>query len=104
MRRRSHLISVSLSARLPAIAPLQRFDVAQTCVKIASEPRVRPQLNVLQYIDERVYVGEKRGFKHRVDVLQHVELRPYARLGSNFYARLRDIETLERRDGGQAGT
>jgi flavin reductase (DIM6/NTAB) family NADH-FMN oxidoreductase RutF len=56
------------------------------------------------HIDERAYVGEKRGFKHRVDVLKHVELRPYARLGSNFYARLRDIETLERRDGGQAGT
>jgi len=56
------------------------------------------------HIDERVYLGEKRGFKHRIDVLKHIELRPYARLGSNFYSRLRDIETLERRDGGQAGT
>ena len=55
------------------------------------------------HIDERVYVGEKRGLNHRIDVLKHLELRPYARLGSNFYARLRDIETLERRDGGQLG-
>jgi len=56
------------------------------------------------HIHEQVYVGEKRGFNHRVDVLAHTELRPYARLGSNFYARLRDIETLERRDGGQRGS
>jgi flavin reductase (DIM6/NTAB) family NADH-FMN oxidoreductase RutF len=56
------------------------------------------------HIDERVYQGEKRGYRHRIDVLKHVELRPYARLGSAFYARLRDIETMERRDGGQRGT
>lgn len=56
------------------------------------------------HIDERVYVGEKRGLNHRIDVLKHLELRPYARLGSNFYVRLRDIETLERRDGGQLGS
>ncbi len=56
------------------------------------------------HIHEQVYVGEKRGFNHRVDVLAHTELRPYARLGSNFYARLREIETLQRRDGGQRGT
>ena len=55
------------------------------------------------HIDERVYVGERRGLKHRIDVLKHLEMRPYARLGSNFYAKLRDIETLERRDGGQLG-
>ena len=55
------------------------------------------------HIDERVYVGEKRGLNHRIDVLKHLEMRPYARLGSNFYAKLRDIETLERRDGGQLG-
>jgi flavin reductase (DIM6/NTAB) family NADH-FMN oxidoreductase RutF len=52
------------------------------------------------HIDERVYVGEKRGFNHRIDTLQHTELRPYARLGGAFYARLREIETLQRRDGG----
>ena len=55
------------------------------------------------HIDERVYVGEKRGLNHRIDLLKHLEMRPYARLGSNFYAKLRDIETLERRDGGQLG-
>ena len=55
------------------------------------------------HIDARVYVGRKRDLNHRIDVLKHVELRPYARLGSNFYAKLRDIETLERRDGGQLG-
>lgn len=60
--------------------------------------------NVVQvHIDERVYVGEKRGFKHRIDVLAHLETRPYARLGSNLYSKLREIETLERRDGGQRG-
>jgi flavin reductase (DIM6/NTAB) family NADH-FMN oxidoreductase RutF len=52
------------------------------------------------HIDERVYVGEKRGLNHRIDVLHHEDMRPYARLGSNFYMRLRAIETLERRDGG----
>ncbi|TAG05011.1 MAG: flavin reductase family protein [Betaproteobacteria bacterium] len=56
------------------------------------------------HIDERVYVGEKRGFKHRVDVLKHEELRPYARLGGAYYARLREIETLVRTDGGERGT
>ena len=56
------------------------------------------------HIDERVYVGEKRGLNHRIDLLKHIELRPYARLGSNFYSKLREIETLERRDGGQQGT
>jgi flavin reductase (DIM6/NTAB) family NADH-FMN oxidoreductase RutF len=56
------------------------------------------------HIDERVYIGEKRGFNHRIDLLKHTELRPYARLGGAFYARLREIETLERRDGGQRGT
>ena len=56
------------------------------------------------HIDARCYAGEKRGFKHRVDVLSQVDMRPYARLGSNFYARLREIETLQRRDGGQRGT
>lgn len=56
------------------------------------------------HIDGRCYAGEKRGFKHRVDVLSQTDMRPYARLGSNFYARLREIETLQRRDGGQRGT
>lgn len=56
------------------------------------------------HIDERCYLGEKRGYRHRVDVLQHTELRPYARLGSNLYARLREIETLQRRDGGERGS
>ena len=49
----------------------------------------------------RAATRAKRGFKHRVDVLSQVDMRPYARLGSNFYARLREIETLQRRDGGQ---
>jgi flavin reductase (DIM6/NTAB) family NADH-FMN oxidoreductase RutF len=52
------------------------------------------------HIDEHVYIGEKRGFNHRVDTLKHTELRPYARLGGPFYARLREIETLVRKDGG----
>lgn len=52
------------------------------------------------HIDERIYVGEKRGLNHRIDALQHTELRPYARLGGAFYARLREIETLTRKDGG----
>jgi flavin reductase (DIM6/NTAB) family NADH-FMN oxidoreductase RutF len=52
------------------------------------------------HIDERIYIGEKRGLNHRVDTLKHTELRPYARLGGAFYARLREIETLVRKDGG----
>jgi flavin reductase (DIM6/NTAB) family NADH-FMN oxidoreductase RutF len=52
------------------------------------------------HIDERTYVGKKRDSNHRVDLLQHTELRPYARLGGAFYARLREIETLVRKDGG----
>jgi flavin reductase (DIM6/NTAB) family NADH-FMN oxidoreductase RutF len=52
------------------------------------------------HIDSRVYRGEKRGTRHRIDLLEEVSLRPYARLGGAFYARLRDIETLTRRDGG----
>jgi flavin reductase (DIM6/NTAB) family NADH-FMN oxidoreductase RutF len=52
------------------------------------------------HIDERVYIGKKRDMNHRIDALQHTELRPYARLGGAFYARLREIETLQRHDGG----
>ncbi len=52
------------------------------------------------HIDERIYIGEKRGLNHRVDTLKHTELRPYARLGGAYYSRLREIETLARRDGG----
>jgi flavin reductase (DIM6/NTAB) family NADH-FMN oxidoreductase RutF len=52
------------------------------------------------HIDERVYIGKKRDMNHRIDALQHTELRPYARLGGAFYARLREIETLTRKDGG----
>jgi flavin reductase (DIM6/NTAB) family NADH-FMN oxidoreductase RutF len=52
------------------------------------------------HIDSRVYRGEKRGTRHRVDLLEAEALRPYARLGGAFYARLRAIETLTRRDGG----
>jgi flavin reductase (DIM6/NTAB) family NADH-FMN oxidoreductase RutF len=52
------------------------------------------------HIDERVYIGKKRDLNHRVDTLKHTELRPYARLGGAYYARLREIETMARKDGG----
>jgi flavin reductase (DIM6/NTAB) family NADH-FMN oxidoreductase RutF len=52
------------------------------------------------HIDERIYVGKKRDLNHRVDTLKHTELRPYARLGGAFYSRLREIETMARKDGG----
>jgi flavin reductase (DIM6/NTAB) family NADH-FMN oxidoreductase RutF len=52
------------------------------------------------HIDERIYVGKKRDLNHRVDTLKHTELRPYARLGGAYYSRLREIETMERKDGG----
>lgn len=52
------------------------------------------------HIDELVYIGKKREHNHRVDTLKHTELRPYARLGGAFYARLREIETMVRKDGG----
>jgi flavin reductase (DIM6/NTAB) family NADH-FMN oxidoreductase RutF len=47
------------------------------------------------HIDEAVYRGEMR-----VDLLKQPETRPIGRLGRAFYARIRDEEIVQRRDGG----
>lgn len=51
------------------------------------------------HIDESVYVGERDGKRHRVDLLARTETRPVGRLDRANYVRLRDIERRLRRDG-----
>jgi flavin reductase (DIM6/NTAB) family NADH-FMN oxidoreductase RutF len=51
------------------------------------------------HIDERVYLGRQKGLDHRVDLLRDEAMRPVGRLGRALYLRLRDIETVLRRDG-----
>jgi flavin reductase (DIM6/NTAB) family NADH-FMN oxidoreductase RutF len=51
------------------------------------------------HIDRSVYVGEKDGRRHRVDLLKQLDTRPLGRLGRAHYVRLREIETRLRKDG-----
>jgi flavin reductase (DIM6/NTAB) family NADH-FMN oxidoreductase RutF len=51
------------------------------------------------HVDERVYLGRHKGLDHRVDLTRVESLRPLGRLGRAYYVRLREIETIMRRDG-----
>lgn len=51
------------------------------------------------HVDERIYLGEVKGVRHRIDPLKLTEMRPVGRLGRALYARIRDEETILRRDG-----
>lgn len=51
------------------------------------------------HVDERVYLGEVKGLRHRIDPLRVTEMRPVGRLGRALYSRIRDEETILRRDG-----
>jgi flavin reductase (DIM6/NTAB) family NADH-FMN oxidoreductase RutF len=55
---------------------------------------------VHSHVDERIYLGEVKGVKHRVDPTRVQDLRPLGRMGRANYVRLRDIETVMRPDGG----
>lgn len=45
------------------------------------------------HIDQSVYLGEREGRRHRIDLLRAVDTRPVGRLGRANYLRLREIET-----------
>jgi flavin reductase (DIM6/NTAB) family NADH-FMN oxidoreductase RutF len=51
------------------------------------------------HVDERVYLGTVKGVRHRIDVLRDPAMRPVGRLGRALYCRIRDEETILRRDG-----
>ncbi|MFM1991007.1 MAG: hypothetical protein RJA99_3964 [Pseudomonadota bacterium] len=51
------------------------------------------------HVDERIYLGEVKGVRHRIDPLRTTEMRPVGRLGRALYSRIRDEETILRRDG-----
>ena len=51
------------------------------------------------HILESVYRGEREGKRHRVDLLESEATRPVGRLGRAFYSRIRELETVMRRDG-----
>jgi len=50
------------------------------------------------HIDASVYLGDRDGKRHRVDLLADLAKRPIGRLGRGSYVRLRDIEMPPRRD------
>jgi flavin reductase (DIM6/NTAB) family NADH-FMN oxidoreductase RutF len=52
------------------------------------------------HVDSAAYVGTRGANQHRIDVLREMELRPVGRLGRANYVRLREIETVLRKDGG----
>lgn len=51
------------------------------------------------HVDERVYLGTVKGMDHRIDLLRVEAMRPVGRLGRALYARIRNEETILRRDG-----
>ena len=51
------------------------------------------------HILESVYRGEREGKRHRGDLLESEATRPVGRLGRAFYSRIRELETVMRRDG-----
>jgi flavin reductase (DIM6/NTAB) family NADH-FMN oxidoreductase RutF len=51
------------------------------------------------HVDERAYLGTRKGVNHRIDLLRVQGLRPLGRLGRANYVRLREIETILRSDG-----
>jgi flavin reductase (DIM6/NTAB) family NADH-FMN oxidoreductase RutF len=51
------------------------------------------------HVDERVYVGRVKALNHRIDLLRDTAMRPVGRLGRALYCRIRDEETILRRDG-----
>lgn len=51
------------------------------------------------HVDQRVYLGEVKGVRHRIDPLTVTGMRPVGRLGRALYARIRDEEVILRRDG-----
>jgi hypothetical protein len=55
---------------------------------------------LLAHAAAEIYLGERHGMHHRIDLLQVETLRPVARLGRTHYSKLREIESRQRRDGG----
>lgn len=52
------------------------------------------------HVDERVYLGRIKNLDHRIDLLRGgTDMRPVGRLGRALYVRIRDEETILRRDG-----
>lgn len=51
------------------------------------------------HIDRSVYVGEREGRRHRIDLFRALDTRPVGRLGRAHYVRLREIETHLRKAG-----
>jgi flavin reductase (DIM6/NTAB) family NADH-FMN oxidoreductase RutF len=55
---------------------------------------------LMAHIDESVHLGEQKGLTHRIDLFAVNETRPVGRLGRAHYVKLRELETVIRRDGG----
>jgi len=51
------------------------------------------------HLADAVYVGERDGRRHRVDLLSMLDTRPVGRLDRARYVRLRDVDTHLRKDG-----
>jgi flavin reductase (DIM6/NTAB) family NADH-FMN oxidoreductase RutF len=90
----------SLRVRPPRVAgaPVAFECLLHQVVEIGTHHWVMARV-VHVHVDERVYLGRQKGLNHRVDLTRLEALRPLGRLGRANYVRLRDIETLMRRDG-----
>ena len=88
------------SVRPPRVAgaPVAFECTLYDVIEIGNHHWVMAQV-VRTHVDERIYLGERKGVNHRVDPLQDESLRPVGRLGRANYVRIRDIETVLRVDG-----
>ena len=92
--------AASTAVKPPRVAgaPVAYECVVHSIVELGSSAWVMARV-VHVHVDERVYVGTVKGVNHRIDLLQGTEMRPAGRLGRALYSRIRNEETILRRDG-----
>ena len=88
------------SVRVPRVlgAPVAFECVTHQIVEIGTHHWVMGRV-VRTHVDRRLYLGEYKGLEHRVDPMRVEALRPVGRLGRAWYVKIRDIQTVLRRDG-----
>ena len=79
-------------------APVAFECVLHSVIDFGSSSWVMAQL-VHVHVDARVYVGRVKDNDHRIDLLRDESMRPVGRLGRALYSRIRNEETILRRDG-----
>ena len=92
--------AASTTVRPPRVAgaPVAYECVVHASVELGASWWVMVRVRHV-HVDERVYLGRVKSLNHRIDVLRDPSMRPVGRLGRALYCRIRDEETILRRDG-----